>query len=169
MGAEPFIPPAAAPAPPDDPVRLGWALGFVAFGLAIAGAMLAYMLPLSVEAQWGHPVATAEVTRVLRGGEDDRTSYAVAWTTPAGDRLTGTVSPLLAELRVRQSVAVRYAGVADGSAQVFLDTPLEVWGPPAGLFVVAAATLLPLVGSLLRRLVRARRARAPTPDSGPTP
>jgi hypothetical protein len=131
--------------------------------------VLAYMLPLSVEAQWGHPVATAEVTRVLRGGEDDRTSYAVAWTTPAGERLTGTVSPLLAELRLRQPVAVRYAGVADGSAQVFLDTPLEVWGPPAGMFVVAAATLLPLAGSLLRRLVRARRARAPTPDSGPTP
>jgi hypothetical protein len=69
MGAEPFIPPAEAPAPPDDPVRLGWALGFVAFGLAIAGAVLTYMLPLSVEAQWGHPVATAEVTRVLRGAE----------------------------------------------------------------------------------------------------
>ena len=109
MGTEPFIPPAEAPAPPDDPVRLGWALGFVAFGLAIAGAMLAYMLPLSVEAQWGHPVATAEVTRVLRGAEDDRTSYAVAWTTPAGERLTGTVSPLLADLRLRQPIAVRYA------------------------------------------------------------
>lgn len=111
MGAEPFILPAEAPAPPDDPVRLGWALGFVAFGLAIAGAVLTYMLPLSVEAQWGHPVATAEVTRVLRGAEpDDRSSYAVAWTTPAGERLTGTVSPLLAELRVRQTIAVRYAG-----------------------------------------------------------
>ena len=169
MGAEPFIPPAAAPAPPDDPVRLGWALGFVAFGLAIAGAVLAYMLPLSAEAQWRHPVASAEVTRVIPGSEDDRASYAVAWTTPAGERLTGTVSPLLAELRLRQPVAVRYAGVANGSAQVFLDTPLEVWGPPAGMFVVAAATLLPLAGSLLRRLVRARRARAPTPDSGPTP
>ena len=169
MPADPFIPPPAAPEPPDDPVRLGWALAFVAFGLALVGAVLAYMLPLSVEAQWGHPVATAEVTRVLRGGEDDRTSYAVAWTTPAGERLTGTVSPLLAELRLRQPVAVRYAGVADGSAQVFLDTPLEVWGPPVGMFVVAAATLLPLAGSLLRRLVRARRARAPTPDSGPTP
>ena len=169
MPAEPFIPPPAAPEPPDDPVRLGRALAFVAFGLALVGAVLAYLLPLSVEAQWGHPVATAEVTRVLRGGEDDRTSYAVAWTTPAGERLTGTVSPLLAELRLRQPVAVRYAGVADGSAQVFLDTPLEVWGPPVGVFFVAAATLLPLAGSLLRRLLRARRARAPTPDSGPTP
>ncbi len=169
MPAEPFIPPPAPPEPPDDPVRLGWALAFVVFGLALVGAVLAYMLPLSVEAQWGHPVATAEVTRVIRGGEDDRTSYAVAWTTPAGERLTGTVSPLLTELRLRQPVAVRYAGVADGSAQVFLDTPLEVWGPPVGMFVVAAATLLPLVGSLLRRLLRARRARAPTPDSGPTP
>ena len=168
MGAEPFIPPAAAPAPPDDPARLGWALGFVAFGLAIAGAMLAYMLPLSVEAQWGHPVATAEVTRVLRGAEDDRTSYAVAWTTPAGERLTGTVSPLLADLRVRQPIAVRYAGVADGSATVFLDTPLEVWGPPVGVLIVAGATLGHLVVSLLRRLLRARRARAPTPGSGPT-
>jgi hypothetical protein len=168
MGAEPFIPPAAAPAPPDDPARLGWALGFVAFGLAIAGAMLAYMLPLSVEAQWGHPVATAEVTRVLRGAEDDRTSYAVAWTTPAGERLTGTVSPLLADLRVRQPIAVRYAGVADGSATVFLDTPLEVWGPPVGVLIVAGATLGHLVVSLLCRLLRARRARAPTPGSGPT-
>jgi len=138
-------------------------------GWRSSATVLAYMLPLSVEAQWGHPVATAEVTRVKRGGEDDRTSYAVAWTTPAGERLTGTVSPLLTELRLRQPVAVRYAGVADGSAQVFLDTPLEVWGPPAGMFVVAAATLLPLAGSLLRRLLRARRARAPTPDSGPTP
>ena len=169
MGTEPFIPPAAAPAPPDDPARLGWALGFVAFGLAIAGAMLAYMLPLSVEAQWGHPVATAEVTRVLRGAEDDRTSYAVAWTTPAGERLTGTVSPLLADLRLRQPIAVRYAGAADGSATVFLDTPLEVWGPPVGVFVVAGATLFPLVGSLLRRLLRARRPPVPTPGSDPTP
>lgn len=169
MPAEPFIPPAAAAAPPDDPVRLGWALAFVAFGLALAGAVLAYMLPLSVEAQWGHPVATAEVTRVIPGGEDDRSSYAVAWTTPAGERLTGTVSPLLADLRLRQTIDVRYAGVANGSANVFLDTPLEVWGPPAGVFVVAGATLFPLVGSLLRRLLRARRARAPTPDSGPTP
>ena len=169
MPAEPFIPPPAAPEPPDDPVRLGWALTFVAFGLALVGAVLAYLLPLSVEAQWGHPVATAEVTRVLRGGEDDRTSYAVAWTTPAGERLTGTVSPLLADLRLRQPIAVRYAGAADGSATVFLDTPLEVWGPPVGVFVVAGATLFPLVGSLLRRLLRARRARAPTPDSDPTP
>ena len=169
MGAEPFIPPAEAPAPPDDPVRLRWALGFVAFGLAIAGAVLTYMLPLSVEAQWGHPVATAEVTRVMRGAEDDdRSSYAVAWTTPAGERLTGTVSPLLAELRVRQTIAVRYAGVANGSANVFLDTPLEVWGPPVGVLIVAGATLGHLVVSLLRRLVRARRARAPTPGSDPT-
>ena len=168
MPAEPFIPPPAAPEPPDDPVRLGWALAFVAFGLALVGAVLAYMLPLSVEAQWGHPVATAEVTRVLRGGEDDRTSYAVAWTTPAGERLTGTVSPLLDELRVRQTIAVRYAGVANGSAHVFLDTPLEVWGPPVGVLIVAGATLGHLVVSLLRRLVRARRARAPTPGSDPT-
>ena len=51
MPAEPFIPPPAAPEPPDDPVRLGWALAFVAFGLALVGAVLAYMLPLSVEAQ----------------------------------------------------------------------------------------------------------------------
>jgi hypothetical protein len=162
MGAEPFIPPAEAPAPPDDPVRLRWALGFVAFGLAVAGAVLAYMLPLSVEAQWGHPVATAEVTRVMRGAEDDdRSSYAVAWTTPAGERLTGTVSPLLAELRVRQTIAVRYAGVANGSANVFLDTPV-------GVLIVAGATLGHLVVSLLRRLLRARRARAPTPGSDPT-
>ncbi len=169
MPAEPFIPPDEPPAPPDEPLRLGWALAFVAFGLVVAGAVLAYMLPLSVEAQWGHPVATAEVTRVVRGSDEDRTSYAVAWTTPAGERLTGTVSPLLTELRVRQPVAVRYAGVANGAAKVFLDTPLEVWGPPVGVFIVAGATLLPLGGSLLRRLLRARRAPAPTPDSGRIP
>ncbi|MEY4271206.1 MAG: hypothetical protein RL250_72 [Verrucomicrobiota bacterium] len=170
MGAEPFIPPAAAPAPPDDPVRLGWALGFVAFGLAIAAAVLAYMLPLSVEAQWRHPVATAEITRVRRAAQDDdRASYVVAWTTPDGERLTGTVSPLLADLRSRQTIAVRYAGVSNGSATVFLDTPLEVWGPPVGVLIVAGATLGHLLVSLLRRLLRARPARAPTPGSGPNP
>lgn len=168
MGAEPFIPPAAAPAPPDDPVRLGWALGFVAFGLAIAGAVLAYMLPLSAEAQWDHPVASAEVTRVVPGGDDDRASYAVVWTTPAGERLTGTLSPLLADLRPGQRIGIRYAGVANGRATVFLDTPLEVWGPPAGVLIVGAIALGHQTVSLLRRLLRARRARGPTPGSGPT-
>lgn len=169
MAAEPFIPPAAAPAPPDDPVRLGWALAFVAFGLAVVGAVLAYMLPLSTEAQWGHPVASAEVTRVVPGGEDDRASYAVAWTTPAGERLTGTLSPLLADLRRGQRIDIRYAGIADGRASVFLDTPLEVWGPPAGVLFVGAAMLGLQLVSLLRRLVRARRARAPIPGSDPNP
>ncbi len=168
MGAEPFIPPAATPATPDDPVRLGWALGFVAFGLAIAGAVLAYMLPLSAEAQWDHPVASAEVTRVVPGSNDDRASYAVAWTTPDGQRLNGTVSPLLADLRPGQRIDIRYARVANGRATVFLDTPLEVWGPPVGVLIVAGATLGHLVVSLLRRLVRARRARVPTPGSDPT-
>ena len=101
-------------------MRLGWALGFVAFGLAIAGAVLAYMLPLSAEAQWRHPVASAEVTRVNPGSEDDRASYAVAWTTPDGERLTGTLSPLLADLRRGQRIDIRYAGIADGRATVFL-------------------------------------------------
>lgn len=169
MGAEPFIPDAAPATPPDDPARLGWALAFVAFGLAIVGAVLAYMLPLSAEAQWGHPVATAEVTRVVPGDEDDRPAYAVAWTTPTGERLTGTLSPLLADLRRGQRVEVRYAGIADGRAKVFLDTPLEVWGPPAGILVVGAAMLGLQLVSLLRRLVRARRAHAPRPGSDPNP
>ena len=169
MAAEPFIAPTAASPPPDDPGRLGWALGFVAFGLAIAGAVLAYMLPLSAEAQWRYPVASAEVTRVIPGSEDDRASYAVAWTTPDGERLAGTLSPLLADLRRGQRIDIRYAGIADGRATVFLDTPLEVWGPPVGVLLVAGATLGHLVVSLVRRLLRARLARAPTPGSGPNP
>ena len=169
MGAEPFIPPAATPAPPDDPMRLGWALAFVAFGLAIAGAVVAYMLPLSAEAQWRHPVASAEVTRVIPGDEDDRASYAVAWTTPDGQRLQGTLSPLLADLRRGQRIDIRYAGIADGRATVFLDTPLEVWGPPAGVLAIGAVVLGHLAVSLVRRLLRARRARGPTPGSDPNP
>jgi hypothetical protein len=168
MGAEPFIPP---PAPPDEPLRLGWALAFVAFGFVVAGAILAYMLPLSAEAQWGHPPARARVTgkEIHRGEVSTTTWYAVAWMTPAGEPLAGKISPLLAEPRAGQTVSIRYALRGDGTPTVFLDTPLEVWGPPVGILAVTGVILVPLAFGYGRRLLRARRARGPTPGSDPTP
>ena len=110
MAAEPFIPP-PEPAPADLGVRSAWALGFIAFGLAIAGAVLAYMLPQSIEAQWRNPPTHGVVTKVERrqGSDDSSTWYRIAWTTPAGEERTGSISPLLESFHVGQRVPLRYA------------------------------------------------------------
>jgi len=169
MGAEPFIP-AAEPPPADQGIRSAWALVFIALGLVGAGAVLAYMLPISAEAQWRRPAAEARVTaKETPAGGDSTTWYVVTWTTPEGARLTGKIAPLLADPQVGRTIAIRYALGEDGKPTVFLDTPLEVWGPPLGILALTVGLLGPIGGGIVLRLVRARRARAPRPGSGPTP
>jgi hypothetical protein len=170
VAAEPFIPP-PEPAPADLGVRSAWALGFIGFGLAIAGAVLAYMLPQSIEAQWRNPPTHGVVTKVERrqGSDDSSTWYRIAWTTPAGEERTGSISPLLESFHVGQRVPLRYAHRAGADPRLFLDTWLEVWGPPTGILVVTLALLGSAAVEIVARLLRARRARGPTPGSDPSP
>ena len=134
MAAEPFIPP-PEPVPADLGVRSAWALGFIAFGLAIAGAVLAYMLPQSIEAQWRNPPTQGVVTKVERrqGSATTRKSYRIAWTTPSGEERTGSISPLLENFDVGQRVPLRYAHRTGADPHLFLDRWLEVWGPPVAI------------------------------------
>ena len=58
---------------------------------------------------------------------------------------------------------------AGADPRLFLDTWLEVWGPPTGILVVTLALLGSAAVEIVARLLRARRARGPRPGSDPSP
>lgn len=166
MAAEPFIEPTAAA---DSPARLWVALGFIAFGVMLCAAVIGWMGPISVEAQANPPVpATVVAIERSKGKGGDRTAFRIEWTDPNGAKATGRLQPLLEDFHVGQTVTIRYAYAGRAQPHLFLDTPLELWGPVTGIALVGLASLGPVALRLLRRLRAARRA-APTPDSGPTP
>ena len=173
MGAEPFIeepPETRLTEPPEDPARLWAALAFIAVGLAVSAAMVAWMGPISAEAQ-ANPPAQATVVAVERSHDKDRdrTAYLIEWSAPDGAKAAGRLQPLLEDFRVGQTVPIRYAYAGRTQPHLFLDTPLEIWGPVTGVALLCLAPMVALAAQFGGRLVRARRAHARTPDSGPTP
>ena len=173
MRAEPFIePPPGTPPPatPEDPARLWASLAFIGIGLAASGALVAWMGPISAEAQ-GNPPVPATIVAIERSKdkERDRTAYRIEWTAPDGAKAAGRLHPLLEEFRVGETVAIRYAYAGRAQPHLFLDTPLELWGPVTGVALLCFAPMVALAAQFGGRLVRARRARARTPDSDPSP
>jgi hypothetical protein len=172
MGAEPFIepPPGTPPETSEDPARLWAALAFIGIGLAACGALVAWMGPISAEAQANAPVP-AIVVAIERSTdkERDRTAYRIEWTARDGAKATGRLHPLIEEFRVGQTVAIRYAYAGRAQPHLFLDTPLELWGPVTGVALLCLAPMVALAAQYGGRLVRARRARARTPGSDPSP
>jgi len=166
MGPEPFIEPTEAA---DSPTRLWISLGFIGFGVIVCAAMIGWMGPISAEAQ-ANPPARATVVAIERSKDKDgdRTAFRIEWTTPDGAKATGQLQPLLEDFHVGQTVTIRYAYAGRAQPHLFLNTPLELWGPVTGIALVGLAMLGPVALELLRRLRVARRS-APTPGNGPTP